>query len=517
MKPTPPSKAMRFLLALFVIVALSIGTVSGVHAHAADADETQQSCVATEHAGECTHRPDEQIAEGHGDDDEGIDEGHENEVEAEEFTKCVDEDEHCATYAQDGACADNPAYMTYRCAASCNTCDVLEEAEKKAELMNRKPCMDDDLRCLEKAGRGDCEANPGYMKQSCRRSCLVCLEGNNQFGIEQRMPPENEVGPSTHEDIVAYMDSTMKYMKTIWSDERFERVRHKCKNQHEDCTYWAAIGRCDSNPSYMRTNCAPACETCSLMDVRIRCQIEPGNISIWGPGDLNALMETIVDDGDVSGDYSEYNPRALSRPKIKRDGTSAPGVEKDGPWVVYLENFVQEEEADRLVELGKERGYEHSIEVGEEKPDGSYHSLETKSRTSRNTWCQDPSCYGDPLVAPVIERIANLTKTEDKNSEYLQLLQYETGQFYTQHHDYIPHQREMPCGVRILTLFIYLNDVEEGGGTHFPLLGITIQPKKGSAVLWPNVLDQDPETQDPRSDHEALPVLKGNKYGANAW
>ena len=79
----------------------------------------------------------------------------------------------------------------------------------------------------------------------------------------------------------------------------------------------------------------------------------------------------------------------------------------------------------------------------------------------------------------------------------------------------------MPCGVRILTLFIYLNDVEEGGGTSFPLVndgeGIVVQPKKGNAVIWPSVLDDAPERKDGRTEHEALPVIKGNKYGANAW
>jgi prolyl 4-hydroxylase len=83
------------------------------------------------------------------------------------------------------------------------------------------------------------------------------------------------------------------------------------------------------------------------------------------------------------------------------------------------------------------------------------------------------------LVAPVIARVASVSKTEVANSEYLQLLQYEPGQYYRQHHDYIPHHMNMPCGVRILTLFIYLNDVEEGGGTHFPLLDLTVQPRKG--------------------------------------
>ena len=60
----------------------------------------------------------------------------------------------------------------------------------------------------------------------------------------------------------------------------------------------------------------------------------------------------------------------------------------------------------------------------------------------------------------------------------------------------------------MLTLFLYLNDVEEGGGTHFPLLDITVQPKKGSALLWPSVVDDDIEKKDFRTDHEALPVLQ---------
>lgn len=262
----------------------------------------------------------------------------------------------------------------------------------------------------------------------------------------------------------------------------------------------------------MQRNCAPACETCDLLDIRHRCPIEPGNECIWKPGDLNTLFENIADNADGSGEYLKFTPKALSRPKTKRDGSDS-GVEKDGPWILLLENFVSAEEADRLIEIGKIQGYERLADVGKEKPDGSHESMVSDSRTSHNTWCQEPSCYDDPLVKPVVERIANVTKTEVRNSEYLQLLQYEPGQYYKQHHDYIGHHLEMPCGVRILTLFIYLNDAEEGGGTSFPIPGIVVMPKKGSAVLWPSVRDDEPEQKDSRTDHEALPVLKGLKYG----
>ena len=68
-----------------------------------------------------------------------------------------------------------------------------------------------------------------------------------------------------------------------------------------------------------------------------------------------------------------------------------------------------------------------------------------------------------------------------------------------------------------MTVFLYLNTVEEGGGTHFPVLNLTIAPKKGRAVVWPSVFDFDPNRKDPRTAHEAQAVLKGQKFGANAW
>ena len=103
------------------------------------------------------------------------------------------------------------------------------------------------------------------------------------------------------------------------------------------------------------------------------------------------------------------------------------------------------------------------------------------------------------------------------SSRYAPLFLCFNTQFYGQHNDYIEFQRERPCGVRILTFYIYLNDVEEGGGTRFSELDLTVTPKKGMAVLWPSVLNEDPDEIDRRTDHEALPVLKGVKYGANAW
>jgi prolyl 4-hydroxylase len=130
--------------------------------------------------------------------------------------------------------------------------------------------------------------------------------------------------------------------------------------------------------------------------------------------------------------------------------------------------------------------------------------------------CSD-ACFEDPMAQLVIERISNITGIPAVNQEDMQLLRYEAGQFYNTHNDYVEYQVYRPCGVRILTFYMYLSDVEEGGGTSFPNMDITVTPKKGRAILWPSVLDEDPNAIDERTDHRALPVIAGLKYGANTW
>jgi len=74
-----------------------------------------------------------------------------------------------------------------------------------------------------------------------------------------------------------------------------------------------------------------------------------------------------------------------------------------------------------------------------------------------------------------------------------------------------------PCGPRVLTFLLYLSDVEEGGETAFPDLGVAIRPRRGRALLWPSVEDGDLEREEENTDHEALKVESGIKFAANVW
>jgi prolyl 4-hydroxylase len=106
-----------------------------------------------------------------------------------------------------------------------------------------------------------------------------------------------------------------------------------------------------------------------------------------------------------------------------------------------------------------------------------------------------------------------LTIILQENFEPLQFLRYKVGQYAAPHTDYVFQHRMEQQGARILTVLMYWNEVEEGGGTHFSHLNFTITPKAGRALIWPSVLNEDPTDVDERTGHASLPVVKGAKYG----
>ena len=71
-------------------------------------------------------------------------------------------------------------------------------------------------------------------------------------------------------------------------------------------------------------------------------------------------------------------------------------------------------------------------------------------------------------------------------------------------------------GKRVYTFFIYLNDVEEGGETHFPKLNISFEPQQGTAIFWHN-LTADRSKAHPNSQHAGMPPVKGVKWAINVW
>lgn len=129
------------------------------------------------------------------------------------------------------------------------------------------------------------------------------------------------------------------------------------------------------------------------------------------------------------------------------------------------------------------------------------------------------------ITDTLFRRAADLLQLDEsilrtnQNVEDMQVVHYVNGQKYDSHHDWgVSGYPES----RLITLLIYLTDMphaEAGGETAFPKgangRGFKVQPKKGDAVLFYNLLEDG--NGDDLALHAALPVLEGEKWLANFW
>lgn len=127
-----------------------------------------------------------------------------------------------------------------------------------------------------------------------------------------------------------------------------------------------------------------------------------------------------------------------------------------------------------------------------------------------------------PELARVCEAIAYRVGIGLERAEMVQLIHYGPGAEYKPHLD--AFDVETPVGQRHLarggqrwvTALGYLNDVETGGETVFPTLGLAVAAKAGRLLIFDNV---DPLTgkREAASLHGGAPVVRGEKWAFNLW
>jgi prolyl 4-hydroxylase len=248
---------------------------------------------------------------------------------------------------------------------------------------------------------------------------------------------------------------------------------------------------------WMIVNCPVSCNACHLRDSKERCQRSTLNIT-----DTQAFTASTLDNM-----FSTLKKRLGDKHGIVK-------VVSTDPWIVIVDDFVTDDESSDLI--SGISTWERSTDAGEMNEYGESGRTLTFGRTSSNSWCRGP-CEKQKNVVNLANRISQYTTVPVQNFEAFQVLRYEVGQQYVLHHDYSQHQRELACGPRIISVLLYLSDVREGGETVFPDLGITVKPKKGRAVFFPDALSTNLELPDVRTSHKAKAVLKGQKYAVNSW
>jgi len=287
----------------------------------------------------------------------------------------------------------------------------------------------------------------------------------------------------------------------------------------------------------------------------------PSESSIHSSGSSGSLKSDAEEEAYESSSFevqttSTYYSEA-SRSERLADVGIAPVLISESPRIIVVDNFLTNNECDNIMRLARPDLRRSRVASG----------LEIEGRTSSGTFLTGRK-EKDRTVVTIEKKIAdfmNNTSVRElydwhnhplMRAEAMQVVKYETGQFYHEHYDNKAGQTSM----RAATFMMYLSDSEGGGATYFPraiplefdddacgprrpnspstatsssgmdqnsLLwgndgvyrtpdpGIRIVPRKGRAVLfWSKKPDG---CEDLNSIHAAETVMRGEKWIATRW
>ncbi|XP_059398686.1 prolyl 4-hydroxylase subunit alpha-2-like [Carassius carassius] len=184
-------------------------------------------------------------------------------------------------------------------------------------------------------------------------------------------------------------------------------------------------------------------------------------------------------------------------------------VEWDEPMILRYHDFLSEGEIDTIKTLARPK-----LSRAKVIDPVSGRKVSAASRVSKSAWLSE---HEDPVISQLNQRIAGVSGLELETAEELQIANYGIGGQYEPHYDSkLTNDSDFQLrGGRIATVLIYMSDVDIGGATVFPDVGAALQPKRGTAVLWFNLLRNGDE--DARTLHAACPVFVGSKWVANKW
>lgn len=370
------------------------------------------------------------------------------------------------------------------------------------------------------------------MRRNCRKTCKLCStvtqnRASNIYSDEAQVM----VGNVEEQEFQVWEHNAKveDYMyNQVYVEEKFATVKKNCVNRHELCTFWARFGQCNLFPDCMKMHCAPACLSCDYLLFETRCTLPHDSpVAVSKRGDLSNIFTRIVANPSLQ---RLYNPQILSRPTVatqrkkwfqairnklvnsqfwkfrhrwrSRNSSAlqpelqaAEGIasqpelqaaEGSDPWLIVLDNFLSEEECQTLQDWANFKMDEPRNNRENELSEATTGALLV--RTPSYYWCTD-DCSKHPTTKAVQERIQHVLQIPSENFEHFLLVFYEEGKSYEQIQDFLAPQRDQYPGPRILTLFLYLNDVEEGGGTNFPLLNdiVSLRVKESQQILSPKM------------------------------
>jgi prolyl 4-hydroxylase len=183
------------------------------------------------------------------------------------------------------------------------------------------------------------------------------------------------------------------------------------------------------------------------------------------------------------------------------------------PTMAVLGGVLSVPECDQLIELARPRLKPSTVvdpETGSNRV-AAHRSSEGMFFRPRET----------PFIASLDQRLSQIMNCPIEHGEGLQVLRYGPGTQSTPHFDFLipsnsANQQSLArSGQRISSLVVYLNEVDGGGETVFPEVGVSVCPQRGNGVYFEYC---DSRNQlDTRSLHAGAPVIGGEKWAVTKW
>eukprot|EP00993_Chasmostoma_nieuportense_P001131 NODE_2038_length_1297_cov_17.068376_g1939_i0.p1 GENE.NODE_2038_length_1297_cov_17.068376_g1939_i0~~NODE_2038_length_1297_cov_17.068376_g1939_i0.p1 ORF type:complete len:353 (-),score=70.92 NODE_2038_length_1297_cov_17.068376_g1939_i0:239-1276(-) len=189
-----------------------------------------------------------------------------------------------------------------------------------------------------------------------------------------------------------------------------------------------------------------------------------------------------------------------------------PVVAHRHPLVKALPNFLSAQECAALIELATPLLQPSYLK--------NNYGVANPDRTSQSAFLPN-----SPALAPYYTKAASLLGCSTWNFHAVQVGRYQPGQKFGEHYDSHPLEAgsdPINTHQRIATLLVYLNDLPEGkapiggnGHTIFPLIGVSIPPKRGAAVYFQN--NDQAGGLYRQALHCGAEVVEGEKWICNLW
>ncbi|KAJ1614980.1 prolyl 4-hydroxylase alpha subunit [Cryptosporidium canis] len=175
---------------------------------------------------------------------------------------------------------------------------------------------------------------------------------------------------------------------------------------------------------------------------------------------------------------------------------------KVNPKIFIVPNALNQDECDEVISLIQDRLESSKISISkkddkpspEAAPEHQSQDSQTGETDSQKPeqspdadqeFCRSTTACIQPEETPLIREIENrlglLVDSSSLHMEPILVHKYSVDDYIKEHHD---------GDNRTYTISVFLSDVQNGGELDFPYAGIKIKPKKGMAVVWPNVNSQ---------------------------